>query len=269
LPEYAPKSADYADFLQSNPPGDPYRWATCYIEPGNFKATFSPLSCLAEASGKKQYLLIGDSHAAHLYWGLKNLYPEANISQITVTSCPPIYSPVSWSRVLCAPAHEYIYNDYLSHHHVDLVLLSARWVDSDLNYIQETTDWIKQHGMTPVIFGPSFEFDASLTRLLNLSRRQNDPRLPSRHTRDGMGTLDERMKVLARDQWKVPYISMYDDLCNPAVADAVNVSGCPVYALPGVSMLGDTDHYTAAGSVVFATAVRKRGQLPTGQAIAR
>ncbi len=64
--------------------------------------------------------------------------------------------------------------------------------------------------------------------------------------------LDQRMAELARDQWKVPYISYFTNLC---------ASGCPTYALPGVPMMCDSDHLTSDGAVFFAQSIRDRREL--------
>ena len=60
------------------------------------------------------------------------------------------------------------------------------------------------------------------------------------------------MSTLARDLWKVEYISFFDNICS---------QGCPSYATPGVPMLLDTNHFTPAGSIRFAQSMRDRKQL--------
>ena len=65
--------------------------------------------------------------------------------------------------------------------------------------------------------------------------------------------IDRSMARLAREQWHVQYISMFDDLCIPQ---------CPVFAAPNVPLLIDRDHLTVEGSVMLAKAIRARHQLP-------
>jgi hypothetical protein len=62
------------------------------------------------------------------------------------------------------------------------------------------------------------------------------------------------MAELARTQWHVPYISIFDDLCKPS---------CPAYAGPQAPMMFDErGHMTEDGAILLARAVRANGQLP-------
>jgi hypothetical protein len=62
-----------------------FRENVCFIDPkttlGSAFTNFDKSTCLAEDPTPKHYLLIGDSHAAHLYPGLVTVFPELNISQ--------------------------------------------------------------------------------------------------------------------------------------------------------------------------------------------
>jgi hypothetical protein len=70
-----------------------------------------------------------------------------------------------------------------------------------------------------------------------------------------------------RTSWKTEYISIYDDLCQPA-ANAQDppwqirtASGCPIYAGPSTPMLTDDNHLTAGGALLFAQTIQARLQL--------
>jgi hypothetical protein len=75
------------------------------------------------------------------------------------------------------------------------------------------------------------------------------------------------MAQLARDEWKVRYISAFDDLCNPGVekltgSNLQSGDGCPVLAAPGVPLQFDYHHLTVEGSILYAQQMRSRHQLP-------
>jgi peptidoglycan/LPS O-acetylase OafA/YrhL len=261
LPSFAPKPRAYRDFSKVFPYPDQTNWGTCYLDPPDFPAKFAK-SCLADDPMRKHYLLVGDSHAAHLYWGLKTEFPELNISMATAAGCPLLYNVPTFKGGLCNAFTKFVF-DYLEHHPVDTVLLGGRWSSEDADHLQQTIDWIQQHGMKVVVFGPGIEFDTSLVRLLELADRQHDPALLARHRNPGPRAEDKHMQQLNRDQWHVKYISTYDDLCNPqSIGNARNADGCPVYGMSGLPLLWDSDHYSSPGSIFFAKTLRSRQLLP-------
>jgi hypothetical protein len=260
------RSASFHDLERTSDPGfDAMRWDTCYVEPANFTARFQPSKCLAEIPGKKQYLLLGDSHAAALYGGLQRIFPELNISQINATGCKPLITDETWRFLDCRTVRDYTFYQYLSHHHVDTVLLEARWQTTDLDALTQTIQWIQQHGMKVIVIGPAFEFDRPLVRLIEVAHRENDPMMLNRHQKSGQRDIDQQMSARAHDIWNVPYISMFQDLCGPQAKqpyDTETSSGCPVYGAPNVSLMWDTDHLGSVGAMRFAQAIRDRKQLP-------
>ena len=262
-----PMSPALAEFAGANPSVEALRWQSCYMEPYDFPGSFKPSVCLADDPHRKQYLLLGDSHAAAMYWGLKEEFPELNISQLNASACVPTIRHPAWEIPDCKRVSDFIYGDYLLHHPVDTVVLIGRWwQEDDIANIGETVDWIRQHGMKVVLIGPSIEFDRSLVRLLEVSHREHDPDALRRHRVPLPQQVDRRMAAMARDQWKVPYISMYDDLCtlpiNPTAGGVETASGCPVYGAPGIPLIWDTDHLSPAGAILFAKAMRAHNQLP-------
>ena len=78
---------------------------------------------------------------------------------------------------------------------------------------------------------------------------------------------DKNLSEVARTQWKIRYISAYENLCaanKQTVAEALwaTNSDCPVYAGRGIPLLFDTDHFTPSGSILYAGTMRARRQLP-------
>ena len=58
-------------------------------------------SCFAQSSSKPNYLLIGDSHAAHLWYGLSTVFPNINFSQATASECKPLLTSRTSSDAFC------------------------------------------------------------------------------------------------------------------------------------------------------------------------
>jgi peptidoglycan/LPS O-acetylase OafA/YrhL len=263
LPPTVPRPTSFYDFQKVSPDIQFVRWSTCYMEPQDFPAHFPSSTCLADDTTRPHYLLLGDSHAASAYWGLKTIFPELNISQMNITGCAPELDMKSPFRGKCKASSEFIFKDYLLHHAVDTVLLVGRWQDWDFDALQQTVEWLKQHGIRAVVFGPFIEFDRSLPRMVEVSRRDHDPAAYGRHRDREPEETDRRLTAVARDQWHVPYISMYEDLCGLSSQPGTETaSGCPVFTPSGIPLLWDTDHLSPAGSIFFAQAIRNRHQLP-------
>ncbi|MCU1321242.1 MAG: hypothetical protein JWM43_891 [Acidobacteriaceae bacterium] len=246
-----------------------WRQHVCFFTPDTNFSNLNVSTCLQDDPGRKQFLLIGDSHAADLYPGLSTVFTELNISQANASFCPPLVTePVLRPEFTpnCTKLSQFIFKDYLLRHPVDTVLLSAFWDESQLPELGRTVSWIQQHGMKVVVFGPAIEFAMPLPRILIAALRDNAPDRIATYEKIEPRQLDRTMAKLAREQWKVPYISMFEALCTPQAELEVKAQGtsalkCPVYAAPGVPLLFDTNHFTAQGSELYARAMKDRNLL--------
>jgi peptidoglycan/LPS O-acetylase OafA/YrhL len=246
-----------------------WRQNVCFFTPDTNFSDFNVSTCLRDDPARKQFLLIGDSHAADLYPGLSGVFPELNISQANASFCPPLVTEPALRPEFtsnCMKLSKFIFEDYLLHHPVDTVLLSAFWDESQLPELGRTVAWIQQHGMKVVVFGPVIEFAMPLPRVLIAALRDHTPERVATYEKIEPRQLDKMMAKLARDQWKVPYVSVFDTLCTPQTEQELKAQGpsaskCPVYAAPGVPLLFDTNHFTAQGSQLYARAMRNRNLL--------
>ncbi len=250
--------------------GKEWRQNECFFAPGTDFSELKPSVCLPDEPARKQFLLIGDSHAADLYPGLSTVFPDVNILQANATYCPPLVTEPALRpefKPNCTKLSHYIYGDYLLHHHVDTVLLSAFWEEPQLPELGRTVAWIQQHGMKVVVFGPSLEYTLPLPRVLIAALRDRKPGQIAIREQTGARQLDAEMAQMARHVWKVPYISVFETLCTPHSESLLKVEAatqhtCPVYAGPGIPILFDTNHFTSEGSILYAKAVRDQNLLP-------
>ena len=115
-------------------------------------------------------------------------------------------------------------------------------------------------------------FDLPLPLLLSSEMQRHDSeQVRSQHLTqhlDPNGKLfDDAMAKMAREQWHVSYISYYKDICHqpPVVMTEgqwETTTGCPLFTSEGEPLMFDDHHFTISGSLLFANAVRKLGQLP-------
>ena len=102
-----------------------FRTGTCFVEPPYSSANFDRQTCLGRVPGKPNYLLIGDSHAAQLWYGLTTVWPDINIQQLTAAGCPPLISQRAIASRDCYKLMEFAFNDYLKRTPVDRLLVVA------------------------------------------------------------------------------------------------------------------------------------------------
>jgi len=146
-----------------------------------------------------------------------------------------------------------VYNDYLPSHHVDALLIDARWGAEDLASLQRTLQWAAGHGTRVDLFGPTVEYDAPLPRLLAISIQSKDLSVPRRHMLMENWPLDVQMARLAAGESGVKYISLIAPVCDQFA--------CASYAGEGVPLEFDSNHFTEPGSLIIAQRIKAAGGL--------
>lgn len=241
LPQrYSAEALKYAAYFKSDVGF--FRSGTCFVEPPYSIANFDRQTCLERVSGKPNYLLIGDSHAAQLWYGLSTVWPDINIQQLTAAGCAPLISQRAIASRDCHKLMEFAFNDYLKRTPVDRLLFVARWEPGDLPRIKEVLQWASLRNIPVTLFGPAAEYDQSVPRLLAYAADVNDARLPERHRVD-LSELDDSLRQLAANN-NVTYISIQQRMCS--------AEACTLQSPNGHPFMFDTNHFTQDGSVAFA-----------------
>jgi peptidoglycan/LPS O-acetylase OafA/YrhL len=245
---FQPDVVKVGAFLKYDP-SQSYRTGRCFLsEPSDRLDAV----CLAQDPGKKNYLLLGDSHAAHLWAGLSSQLPQVNFMQATAASCKPFLD--SEARPPCGPTMKGIFDDYLLKNHVDALVIAAHWRREDLPALSKTIGEMRKRGIAVILIGPIFEYNASLPRLLANAMIRGNQGLPREHLVVEQEKVDSEMGRLARDEWHVHYISLFHIFCAGGP--------CQTYASPLVPMQFDPAHLTRDGSISVARGLRDRGELP-------
>ena len=225
------------------------RTGTCFLLPEQISGNINFSECLHTDNTKNNYLLIGDSYAAHLWYGLSIVFHDVNFLQATVGACRPVLG--QQGDPLCSRIWNYIFSDYLQHHKVDGLILAAAWREDNLGALSRTLDWAAAHGIRVILIGPIVQYDDALPRLLAFSLEYHDPTHADHHRRD-LSNLDEEMRQIA-ERRGVKYISLYKALCERRT--------CEVFASPGVPLQFDYGHLTKDGSVLVAEHLLKLRML--------
>ena len=229
-----------------------FRSGRCYLTAN--RETYDTKTCLTKDATRPNYLLIGDSHAAQLWLGLHEVLPDVNLMQATMMLCRPVLTDVTaFDFRKCPRLMHFIFDDYLLREKVDKVLLAASWKSEDVPKLEATLDYLKEHNIEAVVFGPIVEYDYALPRLLADAIRYHDPHLADRERTAAVPALDRRMRMLVTGKG-VPYISTYDAMCKGGTCDKF-VSGTVPFQF-------DAGHLTAAGSIALAEKLRDDNALP-------
>lgn len=239
---YSPEVAELAGYLGYK--NAPYmRAGTCLVRRDDDVSSFRRDECLGRGPGAN-YLLIGDSHAAQFWYGLKTRLPADTIRQDTFAACLPLYATGKSER--CRRYADAVYREMLRARDISAVIVTGRWSRTDLPRLAASMDWWKTHNLRVIVIGPSPEYDTDLPRLLARAKLRHDPTLPRRHLIPWIAEVDRKMARLARAKG-IKYVSVYDRLCPNGI--------CRELAAGDVPMLFDAGHLSYAGSIVAAEAM--------------
>ena len=199
--------------------------------------------CLVLSPAKKNYLLLGDSHAADLWFGLNATFGDVNFLQATAADCFPTITHSFNESAKCTLIMDGIFKDFLLHRQIDHVLLSAKWRPASLPNLSATLRWMVQHHIRVTLIGPVPVYDSPIPRLLVSALQASDPDLPQHHKDQSILGLDAEMRRLAKSQ-NVDYVSMTDLFCA--------ARGCVIADANGAPFMFDGEHFTTDGSLFAA-----------------
>lgn len=253
---YPPRLRAIANAPSILPKYEPYRANQCYFHPGA-TAPFSPECTPPKRAGVPQVLLWGDSHAAHLYPGLRSLQQKHDIDLIQWTSagCPPTRTHWAAEQPGCEDRRAWELQQ-LSQLTPDTALLAARWdmyLDRGVSQgqilaaTQDDIQWLRQRGVRNIVlFGPGPAWNSTLaTDLVSYMKLWNTEQIPVRlgGVSSTVWRLDAAMQAQALAM-HARYVSVLREFCNPQGCLTV---GDPKSPQPDL-FFWDSDHLTASGS---------------------
>ena len=222
-----------------------YRFGTCFAPDGGVFGD----SCVSLASGKTNWLLWGDSLAAHYFHGLRKATDPAsvNILQATQAACMPTLDAAAQGNASCrgfAAQMEAFFRD----RRPDLVVMSADWLeyarpprfDGMVADLKQTIARLNELGIAVALLGPAVQFKSRLPSMLMRARlRQIEPR-PEDIVLPEIFSLDQMMKSALPPHANFSYISVVGTVC-PA-------RQCPITLDGGIPLSWDHAHLTSEGS---------------------
>lgn len=193
--------------------GSEWRLEQCFLEGAD---TFADI-CVDPQ--RPSIFLWGDSHAAALYPGLKQMQSEYafGIVQRTASACRPLLGQVFPNSRSCKKINDDNLQ-LLAKLKPEFVLLHANWTDiGDLPALDATISSIQRVSTaTLVLIGPDPAWNDELPRILFAYHRKEHRRPPLRMKENNAETahaLDVAMREFAQARG-VHYLSSLDILCN-------------------------------------------------------
>lgn len=252
---FPPSLRAIASWSEANPIA-PWRIGRCYHNQGD-SAEFASECTPANRAGVPRILLWGDSHAAHLYPGLRELQAsrDFDIVQWTVAGCPPLAIALQVESTSCDGRRTAAWEN-LRTLRPDVVVLAGAWekyqelgtsADEILRASAETVRRLKALGVKKIVlYGPGPFWNASLP--IDLFRYMASRRITEIPGRLGtlpsaVWQLDAAMGIEAASQ-KIQYVSVLNFFCDQAGCLTIGDRSIPRPDL----LFRDRDHLTVTGS---------------------
>jgi peptidoglycan/LPS O-acetylase OafA/YrhL len=223
-----------------------YREGTCFLRQDQDQEAFRDCVDRSGPGSAPLILLWGDSHAAHLYPGMKAVMGDkSRLAQFTASACPPIVDIKKAPHLDCEQINAYVVS-MIAKTKPDRVLLAAEWSFTDSKAISKTIAVLKGLGIRQVsVVGPVPRWDEAPSKTVYRAFRKDSVfhGLPAR-VNSGLNKrteLDENLRLIV-EGGGAEYISARNILCND--------SGCLTRVGESLDSLvvWDTSHFTRAGS---------------------
>jgi len=185
---------------------------------------FKNIPCLDINEHEKNYLLIGDSHGAHISQSLREALAKKgiNLLQATASGGLPTYNfndTLFWvfkseTRQQSRQVMKYIYRDFIPANisKLDGVIISANWAqwpgfskEQILNYIRETVAYLNKQHVKCIIIGQSEVYSLPYTTILAKDIQYN-----TTTTSKYLDKSADEMDKFLSSALKPNYIDIYD-----------------------------------------------------------
>lgn len=225
-----------------------FRYHTCFKGFTDTEENFEEKGCLAIDPGRKNVLIFGDSHAAQLYYGLQQRFPEVNFLQVTSFSCYPLFDVRDASKI-CRESNEKVLQHWLQANRIDGLILAALWEDGR-HIDQLLGDLSRYEALVPhvALAGPSLRLEHTMTPMQIVTRYKHldgAQQEINKHLRPEIFRADRRL-AQALAGHAVRYVSLTDLLCQD--------EDCRQFDDGGAPLMMDNNHITVEGSVFMAPA---------------
>ena len=196
----------YASYL--NYEAEEYREGICFLTSRyNSFDFYDRDTCVAHEEGKKNHLLLGDSHAAHWFYAIDDIRPSSvTITQVTSSGCHPTIPFVGSER--CTDLMNWAFEELLPTKYFDKIILSSRWKYHSASLLKNTIEKLRLYTDNIVVLGPTVEYDSQLPRILAFN--QDESSISKHRLYDKIKHIDNKMREETLNIKNVRYVSILD-----------------------------------------------------------
>ncbi|WP_225739901.1 MULTISPECIES: acyltransferase family protein [Pseudomonas] len=220
---------------------------TCFLRPEQTSTDALRSGCIP-AAGQKSIMLWGDSHAIHLYPGLKPLIEERGyfLGALTTSGCPPILETDAALRPNCRASNTHDF-EIIKQIHPSLVIMSAIWPSSPetIGKLKDTIDKLSSLGIKTVVLGTSPIYKQSVPLLVIKKVEAGETSMMSSDELELPAIITSRnaaAAVVATTNAK--FVDVFKTICPKDTCAMASADETPYYY--------DIHHFTPVGSRHFA-----------------
>lgn len=171
---------------------------------------------------KKSVLLWGDSHAAHLYYGLKkNLPHDVSTLLIFSSGCAPLPVNMANLKINHCDMSNYSALNYVEKDPPDVIVLASN-SSFDINYLRDLTPKLKKLGVKKIIvLGSLPHWKPYLYKTIMKYYWYQTPKRIVGHQDTDLLNLDFKFRAQIKPDDDFEYINLFDFFCN--------TDGCMTY----------------------------------------
>jgi len=249
LPLIVPKSnrsSTHDDDLQST---KDYQAGECFLDPDQDPDKTDLKRCMPSGSQKKA-LLWGDSHAAHLYMGLRKTLGAHNISlgQLTASACAPILGMDMPARPYCKHANELFIKE-IEIARPDILIITASWPISPeyMASLDRTLDKVEALNLTKVVVigeAPLFRRSVPLIMIDRMKGKIFNFNSSDDVEWEAMQRSETAVIKIVSQHNRIAYISLINAVCHKG--------SCPMASPDEKPLIYDIVHLTQEGSALYA-----------------
>ncbi len=152
-----------------------FRRGLCFISGQARGEVFDFEKCLPLEEGRPNYVLLGDSHAAHLWRALSEAFPQVNVLQATASGCKPLLNTAGASG--CTKIRDRVFNDVVKRSGITGIIMAARWAKGDVELLLKTVEYLHTLNIKVIVIGPTIEYTGDFPEILGMSIYNSNPML--------------------------------------------------------------------------------------------
>ena len=229
-----------AEYTKRHPEGTQLSTSGCFLTANKKRSDYNEANCLSIKPGAKNFLLVGDSHSAHLSESFRKCFrgQNVNIMVSTATGCFPFIGQKAGDK-LCLGLVDYTLNTFLKKNaaEIDGVIISTNWVKVKPGNrprlekeLQATIDYIGSYNTNVIVIGQSEEYTITYP-VLKAKEIQFNAKLADRYMRKQCYVVNDFLK----QRFKPYYVEI------------INKNTFPKLGPDHTPYVFDTDHFTPYG----------------------